>query len=539
VTSLPLPESALPQPPQFNEANACRKWLKALPLTNAPLAHATLTTQLELLNRAAIAPLERLKISELLREPVAFVQQEMVKKYLGKPVPLDDVQHNVWKNVVSLWAAIGSAYRLSLQAGLEGDRDVAAHIALVTHRCLRSTGQQMMEHYRVYREISKELWSQAHELYALAEERGYAMRAVKDSLNKETDATTCTAAYAQILLTDLADPYRLTARQLALLERWLDKWAVRVTVMTAPPEDDSLSLVGVDLAGAVSPVSVRDGQALANPRYLDMDRIATTFRKRIKLLRKGESPAALGLGEDCTQPDCEALLTALYRHWCEATPKRRNFARRQGADKAEVAIGVASIHFFLSGEKIFKQPDEKKKLSKREIEDLQFFGRISEKTEKLHLSQLGFALETWQIQDESALGFRLARPDTVGMRTSQKQLIAIRPTDSSTYALGVIKWQILPPNDGLRIGVRVLPGAPLAIAARQASMTADTTGKYAQAFLLPDLPVLRETASLVLPTGWFSPGRLVEIHSGEAQTVRLTSLIERGSDYERVGFVRV
>lgn len=525
--------------PQFSDANACRQWLETLPLTSVPLAHTTLTTQLELLNRAAIAPLERLKISELLREPVVFLQQELAKKYLGKPVPFDDGQHNTWKSVAALWAATGSAYRLSLQAGLEGNLDVAAHIALTTHRCLNFTGRQMMEHYRAYREIGKELWAQAHELYALAEQRDYAMRVVKDSLNKETGTATCTAAYVQILLADLADPYHLTARQLGQLERWLNKWAVRVSVVAAPPEDDSLSLVGVDISGAAGPVSVRDGQTLANPRYLDMERIATTFRKRIKQLRKGEPPAALGLGEDCVQPDCEALLTALYRHWCEAAPKRRNFTRRHGADKAQVALGVAPIHFFISGEKTFKQPGEKEKLSKREIEDLQFFGRISEQTEKLQLSQREFFLETWQIQDESALGFRLARPDTGVMRASQKQLIAIRPADSNTYALGVIKWLILPANDGPHIGVRVLPGAPLAIAARPVPMMAGAAGKYVQAFLLPDMPVLRETASLVLPVGWFNPGRLVEIHTGEAHTVRLTGLIERGSDFERAGFVRV
>jgi len=524
--------------PQFSDANACRQWLKALP-TSVPLAHTTLTTQLELLNRAAIAPLERLKISELLREPVAFLQQELAKKYLGKPVPLDDAQHNVWKSVAALWATLGTAYRISLHAGLKGDADAAAHIALITQRCLGCTGWQMMEHYRAYREIGEELWSQAHKLYALAEQRDYAMRVVKDSMNKETDATTCTAAYARILLTDLADPYHLTARQLGQLERWLNKWAVRASMVAAPPDDGSLSLVGVDLAGAAGPVSVRDGQVLVNPRYLDMERIAATFRKRIKQLRKGESPAALGLGEDCAQPDCEDLLTALYQHWCETAPKRRNFTRRHGAGKAQVALGAAPIHFFIGGEKTLKQPGEREKLSKREIEDLQFFGRISEQTEKLHLSQREFFLETWQIQDESALGFRLARPDTGHMRASQKQLIAIRPADSSTYALGVIKWLIIPPNDGPHIGVRVLPGAPQAIAARPASMVAGAAGKYVQAFLLPDMPVLRETASLVLPAGWFNPGKLVEIHAGEPRTVRLTSLIERGSDYERVGFVGV
>lgn len=539
----PMNSPALPEPaqsPLFSDAITCRQWLKTLPLTNVPLAHAALTAQVELLNRIPLAPLERLKINELLREPIAFVQLEMAKKYLGKPLPLETVQLNHWNSVVGLWATLGAAYRLSLQACLEGDSSVAAHAALITQRCLRYTGLQLLEHYRIYREIEKGEWQQAHELYALAEQQGYAMDVVRDSLNKQTDSATCASSYAQILLTNLADPYRLTPRQLSLLERWLDKWGVRVTIAAAPPEDASLSLIGVDLASSAPPVVVRDSIKLANPRYLDTDRLAITFRKRIKQLRKNEDPAALGLGDDCVQPDCEALLTVLYQHWCEFAPKRRNFNRRPGGDKAQAALGMAAIHFFLGREKPFKQPGEKEKFSKREIEDLQFFGRISDQTEKLHISQLGFGLETWQIQDEGALGFRLARPDKGGMRISLKQLIAIRPASSNIYALGVIKWLIFPTNDGLNIGVRILPGAPLAIAVRPVSLMTDATGKYVQSFLLPDMPVLKETANLVLPPGWFAPGRLVEIHTGEeSMTVKLHNLIEKGSDYERVGFVRV
>jgi hypothetical protein len=126
------------------------------------------------------------------------------------------------------------------------------------------------------------------------------------------------------------------------------------------------------------------------------------------------------------------------------------------------------------------------------------------------------------------------------MRISLKQLIAIRPSDSSTYALGVIKWLIFPSNNGLNIGIRVLPGAPRAIAVRPVALMTDATSKYVQAFLLPDMPMLKVAASLVLPSGWFAPGRLVEAHTGEQlMTVRLNSLIEKGSDYERVGFDRV
>lgn len=528
--------------PRFSDANACKQWLKDLPLTNVPLVHATLTAQLELLNRStSIAPLERLKISELLRSPVAFVQTEMARKYLGKPVPLETAERGAWSSVDSLWVAMDAAYYLSLQNCREDGSEVARHAALITHRCLRYTGLRMMEHCRIYREPGKALWRQAHELFALAEQRGYALDAVKDSLNEQGDSTHCTAAYTHILLTHLADPYRLTPEQFNLLDRWLDKWAVRVTVAIQPPEHAALPLVAVDLAGAAAPGMVHEGQAPAsvNTRYLDMERIAASFQKRIKRLKKGADPVELGLGKDCTPRDCESLLVTLYQHWCQAAPAKRDFARRAGADKAQTALGMAAIHFFLGGEQPFKQPDEKEKLSQREIHDLQFFGRISEKTEKLHVSQLGFGLETWQIQDESALGFRLIRPDQDGMRIRLNQLIAVRPADSSSYALGAIKWLISPLDGGLHIGVRILPGLSLAVAARPLPLIADAANKYTQAFALSDMPVLREAASLVLPPGWFSPGRLVEIRSAESQTVKLLTLIEKGSDFERVGFERL
>lgn len=533
------PEQVATQSPQFIDAITCKTWLKTLPLNNVYLAHATLTSQIELINRTSIDQMERLKINELLREPIAFVQAEMANKFLYKPLPLKPDQLNSWSSVAGLWTALGASYLQSLQASLEGNAEVTAHAALITQRCLRYTGLLLMEHYRIYREIDKNVWRQAHEMYALAERRGYAMDVVRDRLNTQTDGATCAASYAQILLTNLADPYRLTPKQLSLLDRWLDKWGVRVTIAAIPPTDTALSLIGVDLAASAPPVVVHEGVTLADPRYLDIDRLATTFRKRLKQLKMGENPAALGLGEDCTQAECTNLLTVLYQHWCESAPKRRNFIRRPGAEKAQVVFSMAAIHFFLGGEKPFKQPSKKENLNLREIEDLQIFGRVSNQTEKLHISQLGFSLETWRIEDEGALGFRLNRPSQDGMRLNLKQLIAIRPSDSNAYSLSVIKWLVFPPDGGVNIGVRILPGAPRAIAVRPVVLTPDAGNKFVQAFLLPDMPVLNETSSLVLPPDWFSAGKRVEIHTGEELvTVKLVELIESGSDYERVEFVR-
>ena len=42
--------------------------------------------------------------------------------------------------------------------------------------------------------------------------------------------------------------------------------------------------------------------------------------------------------------------------------------------------------------------------------------------------------------------------------------------------------------------------------------------------------------SLVLPAGWFKPRRVIEVYVDGHVKVRLTEMIDRGSDYERVAY---
>ena len=44
-------------------------------------------------------------------------------------------------------------------------------------------------------------------------------------------------------------------------------------------------------------------------------------------------------------------------------------------------------------------------------------------------------------------------------------------------------------------------------------------------------------ASLVVPTGWYQAGRILEMHTTTTWQIRLTGLLQRGADFERVGFV--
>src|SRR5207344_653776 len=120
-------------------------------------------------------------------------------------------------------------------------------------------------------------------------------------------------------------------RQLTFVAFLLERWAEKVEISREAPQEDMPPLI-VDLESEICPE--REGAQAAEPRYLDVKRLGKSLRNRIGLLRKGESPAKLALGEDCVQPSCEQLLVFLYRQWCQAKQPRAA-ERKRAADPAQ------------------------------------------------------------------------------------------------------------------------------------------------------------------------------------------------------------
>lgn len=529
----PAIDPAAPRP-EFVDAAGCKLWLKELPLTNIQAVQGDLREQLGLLSHYGLPALERLKMLEQLRESVAYITGELGKKYHGKPIPFASLEQTAWNNVETLWRDLGANYLLCLQANIDGDAGVAPFTALITQRVMSCMVKQMLEYSHAFCPAPAALWRSLHTLYAHAEERGVAAKRIKDSLNREDGSDSSEGTYARALLLSLADPQRLSSRQLLQLDRWLDKWAARTPMSIEQPPTPALPLVAVDLAGEDGPV-IFTGQAMAQKRFLDTERTAMSIRKRIKFLHGGGDPAAAGLGEDCVQPGCEALLTAIYRRWCEAQPSRAH--ERNSTEKpVQLCFAFPAIHFFLNNDTPFKQPGETLDLAPEIMEDMRMYGRVTKRTEKLLVARLGFTLENWRCLDRSAGGFRLARGGE-GERVNQNQLLSLRPEDDEHFTLAVVRWLTANDDGSISIGTRALPGIPSALAARQITLNQLNAGPFVPAFQLSAMPELKEPASLVLPLGWYQPGRLIHIYGSQMEEAKLLSLLEKGANFDRVTFV--
>ena len=508
---------------KIDSAQNCKAWLAQLPLSNAPVAQAALTAQLKLLNEADIAPAARLKVMELLREPVSFVQGERAKRYSNQPVPLDLTAAAAWVDVISLWQAVLQGYDACL--GVEALSRPLVHV-----RLLEYTGLVMEDHNRIYRTIPAVWWQRLHKSYEAAESAGLADSAVIDTVNPDAADTTCTATYLQILLIQQCTPDALTLAQFNAVVRWVKQWAPLAALAKTPMADRAARQLAVVLDGDGGARDAATLQPAPNVRYLDFERLGAMLLQLVAALRNGKSPAELALGTDIRQPGCEALLLLLGAQWCGMGAGRVE-ERNPSSLKVMVSMSIAAMHYHLTG-RAFRQPGAQ--LTKREEEDMQVFGRVSERTEQALLSQRSGALETWEIINHSRSGIlgMCRRPDAA-TRLSHNQLLGLRTAGGRTFYLGVVQRILIDDAGAVSIGLRVIPGLPQPIAARLVGAIAADGNKYDRALLMSADEARKVPESLILAPNSYQPNRAVNLFIDAMRPVKLTSVLDKGVNFER------
>jgi cyclic-di-GMP-binding protein len=521
------PLTLAPVPLQFSDSMSCRRWVEQLTLSNAHRVHEVLTSQLSSLTAAELPPVERLKILETLRETVHFVQGETAKRYAGKGLPLEPAEMTAWSRVIALWQEAHNNYGQCLKAYREGDLSIAPHAALVTMRCLRLTGDTLTDYYRSYRQPPGRLWRSLHELYSFAEQQGFARIRIHDSFGRREPDSSCAEVYVQVVLAHLANPFSLSIRQMGFVERWVERWATMVGLAVQEPPARAIPLLAVDLHSERGPSFAANLSADANPRYLELEQLSKTLRQTISLLKQGQTPGQLGLGEDARQPGCENLLMLLYLQWCRAGTARDE-ERSPHEEAADVCFGLASAHGQLT-----TRP-ARTELSSREKQDLDTYGYVPRVNWEVDAAEPESSLERWLIVNQSVSGFMcIQREPTSRIRVHHNELIAVRRANGRHFHLGMAQWLRMDDNGVLCCGVRLFPGTPQAISVRPSNFNPVGGGRHERALLLPEVPAPSAPASIVLPAGWFQSGRFVEVYSDRKQVAKLLNVVEKGLDFDR------
>lgn len=541
--TLDLPPTDHENPPLFVDAEQCRAWCQGLQLTNPIQTQTQLLRQLYLLNRHTLAGETRLAMLEMLREPVYFVQSESAKKFSGKPLPLAPPEQTACDTAHSLWQALATGYLRCLEAALRGE--LPGQAGLVCQRALVALSADFADLTLAGHQPEGELWRQAHAVYATAEQLDATLTASADA-QRGGQPMTATDAFVELMLLSAANLHELTPRQRTWVMRWARRWAAKVSIHAAPPPESPALPLCVDLEGSLPP----GFKPAAGPgaRWLDTAELRMSLKKRLRLLAEGgedNTPARLGLGEDCQQPACGEALRRIYPRWVKGGVLRRH-DRHPMHGACRFVAGVDAIHYYLAGRQAFRPPGDNASTDelRRQREELATFGRVAARFEEEYSRNHGYQLENWEVLedwgmiDHSSGGLRLARPlKQPGGRLGIGQLIALQPAGASSLLLGAVRWaQVI--DESLSTGIQLFPGKPQAVGVRGTGVMA-AQEKYRPAFLLPPVEALELPSCAILPPGSFSPKRIMEVWQGDKATtyrIRLNAVLDRGADYERVAY---
>lgn len=534
----PTLRQAEEQRPAFTTSETCRTWLAAQPLANAVQTQNLLQRQLSLLNQIALAAPERLAILEVLRAPVRSAQEECVKRFAARPLPLAPPEHIALEASLALWRTLNIGYIRCLEALLSGEVAIRPHAAQIIQRLLANLADIQVDTCRGGSMPDETHWQSLHQCYTAAEELDVLNKPVRDSARHGRETVTPAACYAEALLLSMANLNELSLRDQEWVLRWAQRWAIKLAASQTPPEEASAVPLCVDLASRLPPAyRLVAGKSL---RYFGTAELRRSLKKRLVMLERGTDPAAMQLGEDCVQPDCGHLLQQIYDRWCKGGTRRRH--QRHAADGVcEAVLGFESIHQQLSGQP-FKQPGEiDLKQLRKERELISTFDTVKMQTEQmgamLNLGVKWTQVEIWQMVDQSSAGLGLTRAlKQGGKRVGGGQLIAVKPAGTTVPLLACVRWVLESAEHNLRSGIQLFPGAPTPCAVRNRHAARNHVN-FERAFLLPAFPKLKQAATLIIPSGWFQTGLRIDLCLKETSEILLTSLVEHGSDFDRVTFV--
>ncbi|MCX7898058.1 MAG: hypothetical protein N2441_09315 [Rhodocyclaceae bacterium] len=530
--SLPASEQ-----PALGDLESCRLWLSELRLTDPEKAHRALRNAIEKANCFPLAAETRLEILEALRETIYFLQGEIAKRFLARPLPLAPMEQEACQAVLGLWQLVGVGYHLCWQdLSPNGAQEKSA---LSAQRMLATMADEHFDRVRSGEWIGAHYWRRLYDIYRDIERLGLEEIAVADSLRRQGQQTP-REAFVETLLFAAASPYELNVRQQGWVAGWARRFASKVSVSSSPPPLDGKALpLCLDLFADMPPGYLPSPGAGA--RWLDTRALRKSLKLRLQRLAHGgpDYPVArLGLGADCVQPACAELLRRIYPRWVKGGIRRRH-ERFPSTGACRLSIGFAAIHYYLAGRRIALGGQFSQGALLREREELALFDRLAKRFAEEYSRNQGFFLEDWQLVenwqglDHSEGGLRLARSlSQPGARLSLGQLVALCEASDDRLLLGMIRW-IRTTETMVLAGIERIPGRPQAVAVRATGIKAENE-PYRPAFWLPVEQT--DAGFLILAPGSFRPDKILELWDGAQppRYLRLKALLQRGSDFEMV-----
>ena len=532
----------------FAEATpaAISDWVSALPLTNINETATQLDlASAELAQLSAAGPI-KLECLEALRPAIHYVCSRLHRTSDGREAK--------GSNASTLLLNLCNGYKavvvdlIPIQDSVKHKGGLRDSLAKAMHRLISDLSRVLLRSLQSYAAPPPNFWWELHEVYRLSEALELTGFSMPDDENHAGQSIPIQHAYTRSLLLNTCRSNQLSRSDISQIFNALELWGDQV--MLTPEVDEALFVV--DLLGNQPPQFAKQTRNLKEPRGLRMDVVTYEIEAYLN-----------GLNSSMPVPDNlnPALLHHLIQAWSSIAA--RSFKRLKSETPLKVCVGLRAAHYFLSGGVEFTEQiantDAKLRREVNPFLDVSYestnkeaddpwsqMARIPENPnidapESILLGQqpkpgssVSYEHFEARADDTSPTGYQIVWTDT-SAAPKVGELIAVREEKDARWRIAAVRW-LRSQRGETRTGVELLGPKAIPVGLRVIQKVGGPTD-YVRGLLLPEVPAIKQAATLITPSVPFSRGHKVNVHrQGLQTTAQLTELRQKTDSFNQFTF---
>lgn len=499
---------------------------------------------------------DRVGVIKLLDETAQPYQRKLCRDYLTAARMQKFQENRLWLAIFEFWKHSAAAYLQCIEEygrmakGAEAVKDELPVLAARALRALAAQGKWL--HIR-YRPIEERIWADLGKVCQFAETKLFT-RNLFPLYPGNAANTSVQQELVKALMFEMSSPGSLSHTQMELVDRLVSHYAASFNFEERPTPASTFYF---DLSLAAAPTRAYKGMQL-HPmlRFFGGGIAAAKLGGLVHSLDEGAAPQELGFGEEYTRDALLDVLDHLQLYWASAPPTRQHM-RTRAMERFSVAHRFPEIFRQIAGgeKNVIASMPENPDLLHQERMDMKLYGSVTEKTKQMiaetearNIEAEKDETESWIMENVSAGGFGAVVPQLSGDWLKVGVLLGLKAAQGGKWMVGVVRRLGRDASQRVSVGIQTLSRNPVSVRLRLLEeneipawqgIAEVSSGPYFDAVLLPHDAVKGEEPSLVLEKGHFAPGRdCLMLVSGEAHLVKLTSVLEQGEDFERIGLSR-
>jgi hypothetical protein len=420
-----------------------------------------------------------------------------------------------------------------------------------------------------YRTPTPALWQEAHELMRLLART--TLLQVRSAAYRDEPESTPLAEYLIGLYLEMVPFGNMVPQQLEFVDAFLRE----AGTLELTPQAHNLSTHCIDLAAAAGPrrlsesevVASEPGNASSNAagasvRYCSTARLRAGLMRFAGQFRSADTVPSWVTRLTASQDQIQGVLMTLALHWAPTPPQRSSDrVRLESALKAVFGFDlvrrmIAYSHFARSGRAL-----DYDGLDVNHWFEAARFGRVDaaeaatptvadeaerpvlsplEVLQKLELAGDRAQMDNWQQLDNSGTGIGTVVPAILA-RHRIGALVGLRQSDGLDWRMGIIRRIGRDAANRPGIGIEILPSPSICAQAKPVGETGQWARIAGAAYEWYDaILASHDSNQIMLAAGAFGAGLeiVVRSHCG-LWHLRLESLLDRGTDYDRIEFTRL